>query len=65
MSSDLINISPALQQCLSDAVHSGIRSMVRVIDIIHHLLCVPSVGGGEWLVPLSEDERVGLGAGVL
>lgn len=62
---ELIDISPALQQRPSDMIHPGVRPMVRMVDIIHHLFCVPPVRGSEWLIPLGKDKRTGIGAGVL
>lgn len=52
----LINIFPALQQRPSDVIHPGFRPMVQIVDIPHHIFCVPPIRRSEWLIPLREDE---------
>ena len=60
-----VDIAPALQESLADAVHACIGSMIRVRDVVEHLLSVPAVGGCEGLVPFREDEGLGVGGRVL
>ena len=61
----LVDVGPALDEVTADVVHAGVEPVVRVLNIGEHLLGVPAVGGGEGLVPLREDERLGVGRRVL
>jgi hypothetical protein len=65
MSRYLIDIPPALHESLADAVHPGLGAVVRMVDILQHLLRVATVAGREWLVPLREDVRFRFREGVL
>ena len=65
MPRNLVHVPPALQQRLADMMHARVDAMVRMLDVAHHLLCAPSVGGRERLVPVGEDEAVWVGCRVL
>ena len=61
----LVDVAPALEERPADVVHAGVGTVVDVLDVGEHLLGVPAVRGREGLVPLGEDERLGVGRRVL
>ena len=65
MSRHLVDVVPALEEGLADAVHTRLSAMVRVVDVVHHLARIAAVRGRERLVPGREDVLVRVGARVL
>ncbi len=62
---DLLNVPPALQQRPTDTVHASIDAMVRMADVVHHLIRRTPVTRRERLVPGGEDVFIRLGRSVL
>ena len=65
MSRHRVDVVPTLEERLANMVHARIEAVVRMLDVVHHLLRVPAVRGRERLVPVREDVALGVGRGVL
>ena len=61
----LVGVPPALQEGAADTVHARLRAVVRVVDVVDHLLCGAPVARCEGLVPGGEDELIWLWTRVL
>ena len=64
-SCDLVDVPPALEQRPTNAMHAGVGSMVRVVDVVDHLLRSPPVARRKGLVPRRDNVLIRIGASVL
>ena len=64
-SCDLVDVPPALEQCPTNAMHAGVGSMVRVVDVVDHLLRSPPIARRKGLVPRRDNVLIRIGASVL
>lgn len=58
--SRLVNLLPAPEKGLADAMHARLGTMIVVFGVSHHLCCCTPIRRGKRLVPFREHELFGI-----